>query len=376
MPRVLVSGCFDLLHPGHIAFLSEAARLGELHVAVGSDANVEQLKGALPTFAQDERVYMLRSLACVADAFVAGGRGMVDFAPDLERLRPDVFVVNEDGHTAEKEALCRARGVEYRVLPRTPPDGMPARSSTAVKRALELPYRLCIAGGWMDQPWISERAPGSLVVAALEPGPFRERCGMATSTRRTALALWGGRVPVNDLERNARLLFAAENPPGTRYVSGSQDAIGLVHPGVNRLRYAGAFWPERIDSTIDPAHAAWLERVLHLVPCTPRPQDYDPLVERNLDAGWIARLGAAGDLAWDSILRHDTAGLGRALDETLAAWRAILPRTVDDALLAQRAALGGHAGSCFSGCGGGYLMVVAEEPVAGAVRFKVRLPAV
>lgn len=379
MRRVLVSGCFDLLHPGHVAFLTDAARFGEVHVAVGADENVERLKGTPPLFSQNERVYMLRSLGCVADAFVAGGAGMLDFVPDLERLQPDVFVVNEDGHSAEKEEVCREAGVEYRVLTRTPPGDLQARSSSAAKRALRLPYRLCLAGGWMDQPWVSRHAPGSVVVVALEPTvPWADRCGMATSTRRTALDLWNGRVPARDLEKNARLLFAAENPPGTRYVSGSQDAIGLVYPGINRLWYDGDYWPDRVDSTLDPAHASWLSRVLHLLPVGPRPHDYEPLVEQNLDVDAITRLGAAGDLCWDAVLRHDVRDLGHALNETAQAWRTILPRTIDDALWARRLAFGDHAGSCYSGCGGGYLIVASASASVSddELRIRVRLPLV
>lgn len=376
MKTVLVSGCYDLLHAGHIAFLEEAAKFGRLHVRVGSDANVENLKGRPPLFSQDERAYLLGKLACVHEARVSSGWGMLDFAPDIDVIRPDVFVVNHDGHTSDKEALCREKGIEYHVLDRIPAENFPARSSTDSKSRSQLPYRVCIAGGWLDQPWVSELAAGPVVVAQLEPTiSFMDRAGMATSSRKSAEILWGQRMPDTRLEHQAKVLFAFENPPGTQYVSGSQDALGFVLPGINRLDYAGGYWPEHIERCTDPAIAEWLQSVLHLVPVGERGEGYDPLVEQNLDPAFARRLAAAGQLAWDSILARDAAGLGKALDETLESWRQLLPATVPDDLLPVRERLAeGSLGSCFSGCGGGYLMIVSEAPVADAVPLRISLP--
>ncbi len=105
---VLVSGCFDLLHAGHITFLKTAAQFGKLYVSVGSDNNLLLLKGKAPYFSQEERLYLIRSIRFVEEAFIATGSGMLDFEPDMERMRPDMFIVNTDGHTAEKERSMRA----------------------------------------------------------------------------------------------------------------------------------------------------------------------------------------------------------------------------------------------------------------------------
>ena len=163
--KVLVSGCYDLLHGGHVAFFKTAARNGDLYVAVGSDRNILSLKGKAPYFSQEERVFMVNSIRYVKEAFVAAGSGMLDFEPDIERIKPDIFIVNFDGHTPEKELLCKKFGIEYKVLERVPEEGLPARASSSTKRELRFPYRICIAGGWMDQPWVSEVYPGSVVVA-------------------------------------------------------------------------------------------------------------------------------------------------------------------------------------------------------------------
>ena len=97
MPQALVSGCFDMLHSGHVAFLKEASSYGLLTVCIGSDATVHGLKGRYPVTDQHERRYMLEALACVDRVVVGSASGMLDFRPELEAAKPDVFVVNEDG---------------------------------------------------------------------------------------------------------------------------------------------------------------------------------------------------------------------------------------------------------------------------------------
>jgi cytidyltransferase-like protein len=214
---VMVSGCFDLMHAGHIAFLKSAAKLGKLHVYVGQDENIKFLKGKAPYFSQEERKYMVGAVRYVEKAHIASGSGMLDFESDMKMLKPDIFVVNTDGFTPEKKNVCEDNGVKLLVLERIPDDGLPTRSSSSSKKELKFPYRVCLAGGWMDQPWVSEINPGSLVVAQIWPTiDFNDRSGMASSSRKVANELWGGNVPAGDPVRNARLLFGAENPPGSR----------------------------------------------------------------------------------------------------------------------------------------------------------------
>jgi len=376
MKKVLVSGCFDLLHAGHIAFLNEASTYGDLYVCVGSDANIKLLKNHPPLFSDKERAFVLNSLGSVKEARVARGSGILDFLPDIEEIKPDIFIVNEDGHNDAKRALCEKYGIEYHVLERIPAEDFPARSSSDAKERMGIPYRVCLAGGWLDQPWVSELSPGSVVVARLAPTKqFMHRAGMATSTRETAKELWSDRIPEKDPERIARLLFGAENPPGSKYISGSQDALGVCLPGVNRLDYSGEFWPRNIESTTDRDIAQWLERILHFIPIAPRPEGYDPLKKKCLSYEKVKRLGEAGILAWESILTRDSAGLGHALNETTLGWRSILPMTVDSDLMAIREQFSEHLGSCYSGCGGGYLMVISEKKVPNSIKLSIDLGA-
>ncbi|MEJ2627445.1 MAG: adenylyltransferase/cytidyltransferase family protein [bacterium] len=314
--KVFVSGCFDLLHSGHIAFLKSASQYGYVYVAVGTDANLMFLKGKRPLFSQDERVFMVNSIRFVKEAFLASGSGMLDFEPDIKRIKPDIFIVNNDGHTTEKESLCKELGIIYKVLERIPEEGLPARASSSIKKELRFPYRICIAGGWMDQPWVSEVYPGSVVVAQLWPTlDFNDRSGMATSSRKIAIDIWGDHYPNGDPIKNAKLLFGAENPPGSNYISGSQDHIGLFNPGISRLFYNGNYWPEKIESTIDKEICNWLSTVLHLIPLKPRPNGYDPIGKKEITKEDIKELGNAGELCWQSILKKDIVGLGKSLPQ-------------------------------------------------------------
>lgn len=373
--KVLVSGCYDLLHGGHIAFFKTASSYGNLYVSVGRDENLLLLKGKKPIFSEEERLYVVKSIKYVYDAFLASGTGMLDFEPDLIRLKPDIFIVNHEGHTIDKETLCKKMGVEYIVLERIPEPGLPARSSSGTKRDMRFPYRLCLAGGWIDQPWVSEIYPGSVVVAQIWPTmDFNNRSGLATSSRDFGIKIWGDRYPDGNPLENAKILFGAENPPGTKYVAGSQDHLGLLLPGVNRLHYNGGYWPDYIDSSVDKDICDWLTHVIHLVPLKPRPDGYDPLKEMHLEKHFIRDLGDAGDRCWESILKKDISGLGKALSDTLISWKKILPLTVPDDIMKEMETIyfSEYPGAITSGCGGGYIIVASENEVSGEVRIKVR----
>ena len=373
--RVLVSGCFDLLHSGHIAFFKSASQYGRLYVAVGSDANIMLLKGEKPYFSQEERIFMVNSIRFVKEAFIASGTGMLDFKPDIQRIKPDFFIVNNDRHTPEKERLCKKLGIIYKVLERIPEDGLPARASSSIKKELRFPYRICISGGWMDQPWISSIYPGSTVVAQLRPTiDFNDRSGMATSSRKVAVDIWGDQYPNGDPIKNARFLFGAENPPGSKYISGSQDQIGLFNPGISRLFYNGNYWPEQIESTIDKEICDWLSTVLYLFPHKPRPNGYDPIKEKELKKENIKELGDAGELCWQSILKKDIVGLGKSMSKTFFAWKKILPLTVPDNLMKEMEIkyLPNYYGAITSGSGGGYVVVASEKEIPGAIKIRIR----
>lgn len=381
-PKVLVSGCYDLLHAGHVYFFELAAEHGDVYVCVGADANIEALKHHKTLLSEDERRYIVDSLKFVKSARVSSGSGMLDFEPDLMEILPDKFVVNEDGDTEGKRKLCEKHGVEYVVLPRVPKPGLPARSSTALKAArgsevaaeldAVLPYRICLAGGWLDQPFVSEIAPGPVITVGIEPTrQFSFRSGMATSTRE----VWKRVAPYKVLEDDpielAKMLFGYENPPGSQYVSGSQDHLGLTLPGANYLYYQGKYWPERIESILDDAACDWLEQSIVMVELFERPDGYDPLIEQNITAEGVRKLAAAAETCWEGIATRDIRKFGQGLTGTHKAWAEILPLTTNQRIEDAMARYPSH-GRVTSGCGGGYIVMATEDDVPDGFRVKVR----
>jgi len=132
--RVIVTGCYDWFHSGHVRFFEEVSGLGDLYVVVGHDANIRLLKGeGHPMFPQEQRRYMCQAIRFVTQALIASGNGWLDAEPEIERLRPDIYAVNEDGDRSEKRKYCEAHGIEYRVLKRAPKEGLPGRQSTALR---------------------------------------------------------------------------------------------------------------------------------------------------------------------------------------------------------------------------------------------------
>lgn len=132
--KVLVTGCYDWLHSGHVRFFEEASAYGDLYVVVGNDANVRNLKGeGHPLFPQELRRYMVGAVRHVHQALITSGWGWMDAEPEIERLRPEIYLVNEDGDKPEKRAFCARHGLEYVVLQRLPAPGLQRRSSSDLR---------------------------------------------------------------------------------------------------------------------------------------------------------------------------------------------------------------------------------------------------
>jgi cytidyltransferase-like protein len=373
--KVFVSGCYDLLHSGHIAFFHEASEYGDLTVALGSDKTVFELKGRLPVNSEEERLFMVKSVNYVADAFVSQGSGMLDFLEEFNQLKPDIMVVNTEGNVPQKQALCEEHGVEYVVLQREPHEGLPKRSTTSLRTIHQMPFRVDIAGGWLDQPYVSEHHPGSVITISLEPTiQFNERSGMASSTRRAAIDMWGPRLPPGDPEKIAKILFCYDNPPGTKVISGSQDAIGIVFPGLAKAHYTGEYWPTRIERVLDEATIQFVENSLYLIALGPRHAGYDVLDNTDFSHEKAKALADATDECWQAILGHDIQSFGETFRTSFEAQVAMFPHMMNPSVASliekyRNKALGWK----LSGAGGGgYLILVADKPIEDATRVLAR----
>lgn len=373
--KVFVSGCFDMLHSGHVEFFREVAQYGDVYVALGSDKTIFDLKGR-PTFNNEhERLFMVKSVAFVKDAFVSSGSGILDFETELREMKPDYFIVNADGHIPEKRDLCHALGIQYLILERKPYVGLDPRSTTELRQLDSMPYRIDLAGGWLDQPYVSRHYAGPVITISLEPTlEFNERSGMASSTRRHAIDLWGPKIPVGNYEKLAKVLFCYDNPPGTEVISGSQDSIGLVFPGLVYSYYEGSYWPSYIEHRVDEPLLSFVESSLQLVSLGPRYADYDALVDTVFNRDRAKALADAAESHWQAILDEDIVLFGRTMRESFEAQVAMFPNMMNDRVAAlieenRDCALGWK----LSGAGGGgYLILVAEEHIPGAIRVIAR----
>lgn len=381
--KVFVSGCYDLLHSGHIEFFRQAAAYGDLYVGIGSDETILHYKHHHTLYNEQERLFLVKSVRYVKDAFINSGSGILDFAPEVERLKPDILVVNEDGDSPEKRLFCAEHDIELVVLQRTPQAGLQPRSSTALKDSLcEIPTRLDLAGTWIDQPYVSCFAPGWAITISLEPTfEIRERCGLATSTRNMIRKIWPMRLPDMYPETLAKLVFCFENDPerSDGIISGAQDSIGICMPGLVRHYYNNRFWPERFETCLDPTVLDWLEDHLCLVPMFPRRPGCSVVEGKDITKPKVEALAAAADICWKAILQRDLEGFARAYAASFAAQISLFPAMtqpgVQDYIDQYSACDGVLAWKMPGAGGGGYLALVCRSREAfpkEAIPLKIR----
>ena len=337
--KVFVSGCYDLLHSGHIEFFIQASRYGDLYVGIGSDETYLEYKHRKPMFPQEERLFMVKSIKYVKDAYINAGRGVIDYVPTLDIVKPDIFVVNAEGGSDEKRRICEERGIQYVELERTPHEGLQARSSSSLKAALGkddsstssfegIPTRLDLAGTWIDQPYVSCYHPGWAITISIEPSfEVRDRCGLSTSTRKMIQKIWPVKLPKMDPEMLARLVFCFENNPEREddHISGAQDSIGICMPGLARHYYDKSFWPAKIENTIDEMTLRFLEQHIVMIPMEPRRPGCSVVEGKDINEAKVTALAAAADACWDAILRHDLSDFAAAYLASFKAQTAMFP---------------------------------------------------
>lgn len=346
--KVFVSGCYDLLHSGHVEFFRQAAEYGDLYVGIGSDATIMELKNHKTMFPEEERLFMVKAVRYVTDAFINQGSGYLDFLPTLDIVKPDIFVVNADGGSQDKENVCRERGIEYVVLQRTPHEGLTARSSTSIKSAIgeqkgkaeekkdekkcNIPTRLDLAGTWIDQPSVSALKPGWAITISLEPTfEVRDRCGLSTSTRNVIKKVWPFKLPKMDPEVLARLVFCFENHPEREvgHVSGAQDSIGICVPGLARHYYDNHFWPDKVERCDDESILTWLESHIVMVPLEPRRPGCSVDKGKDVTFGKVANLTDAASRCWDAIMSKDLDAFAKAFKDSFDAQVSMFPAMVN-----------------------------------------------
>ncbi|MCQ2237562.1 MAG: adenylyltransferase/cytidyltransferase family protein [Bacteroidales bacterium] len=342
--KVFVSGCYDLLHSGHVEFFKQASQYGDVYVGIGSDATYLEYKHRKPMFPQEERLFMVQSIKYVKEAYINEGSGVIDFLPTLDIVRPDIFVVNAEGGSEDKRNLCKERGIEYIELQRTPAEGLEARSSSSLKQALSsqqesssstsemgIPTRLDLAGTWIDQPYVSQYHPGWAITISLEPTfEVRDRCGLSTSTRKMIQKIWPVKLPKMDPEMLARLVFCFENNPERTdgHISGAQDSIGICVPGLCRHYYDHNFWPQEIEYTNDEMTLRFLEKHLVMIPMDPRKEGCSVVEGKDITPEKVLALTEAAEACWNAIMNKDLNAFAQAYKASFNAQIAMFPGMV------------------------------------------------
>lgn len=339
--KVFVSGCYDLLHSGHVEFFKQASQFGDLYVGIGSDATYLEYKHRKPMFPQEERLFMVSNIKFVKEAYINEGSGVIDFIPTLDIVQPDIFVVNAEGGSDAKRQLCEERGIQYIELERTPAEGLQARSSSSLKAALStqqenseskkhkgIPTRLDLAGTWIDQPYVSVHQPGWAITISLEPTfEVRDRCGLSTSTRNMIKKIWPVKLPKMNPEMLARLVFCFENNPERDggHISGAQDALGICIPGLCRHYYDNSFWPEKVESTNDEMTLRFLEEHLVMIPIEPRKPGCSVVEGKDITPVKVKALADAAEACWNAILKKDLEAFATAFKASFEAQVAMFP---------------------------------------------------
>ena len=92
--KILIAGTFDILHPGHIFLINEAAKLGDVYIIVATDKNRELYSGEAPIVPEQQRLELMKSLKNVKDAIL--GRHDNDTLKIVAEIKPDIILLGPD----------------------------------------------------------------------------------------------------------------------------------------------------------------------------------------------------------------------------------------------------------------------------------------
>jgi cytidyltransferase-like protein len=269
---VFCTGCYDILQSGHAVFFNQCRQFGDiLVVGVGRDKIISDLKGpGRPVNPENNRVYLVAALEDVNYAVLNDtqlSKGKIDFKEVVEKLRPDVFILNDDDSgIAEKKELCGSLGIKIEFVTRIVPKELEATSTTRIidkiTFAYKAPLRIDFAGGWTDVPFIMCEKKGFVSNITISPyielknGEFNfsgypRGSGLSTSTAAKLLEMMSAKTYNSDsktLQSIGEDLFNLENKE-LNWAIGRQDQYSIVYGGFNCFEF-GEHYAKRLDINI------------------------------------------------------------------------------------------------------------------------------
>lgn len=373
--KVLVVGFFDMFHSGHVEFLRTASQYGDLYVSIATDENSIINKNKKPIYTEDERKYMVESCKYVKEAKISYGRtDIFSFEPHLDLIKPDIFIINEDGHDVRKQKLCEDKGVKYIILQRNPHEKLPQRSSTDLRKCDQIPLRLDFVS-FFDQKILNSKIPGRVIVANIENFEVEERSGMSTSTRKTIKKIFGNKLPTHiEKQELAKIIFLLENMHNTKYISGVVDQIGICYKGINLMQFNNDFWPHSIINFKNNTCIDWLNNYLYIVHIKKRPEEFvlyngDELISIDV----LKKQNELVDKCWKSIEDKNIVEFGKVINSVHNNQKEIWPN-YESAFCKpiienyQK----NHYGCKLMGAGGcGYAMIVTDKPEENFIKVKI-----
>lgn len=329
MKKVFVSGCYDILHAGHLQFFEEARAMGDYLIVSFASADVLwHHKRRKPSIPDDHKRVLLQGLRMIDEVIITEGHEEgLDFKADFLRIRPHLLIVTDDDkYGIIKQKLCNEVGAQYTVLPKTPPRFEPVSTSSIVRwvqAPTEAPLRVDFAGGWLDVPRFSR--PGEFIVncaisplVSLREWPYQKQAGLGGSG---AWALLNGRNGVD-----------SEVDLGV----GWQDPAVIHETGV-------CVWRSGLAPLLDFKQNGDFLNGCMAIYWTGTPHDTPGVVDNTRDYNKIA---LSGRIARDGVLHKDLNLLGQGItlyyDTQLEEGMSPLPEITGT--IAKKYSGGGHGG--------------------------------
>lgn len=372
--KVLVAGYFDLFHVGHVQFFKEANKFGDVYVSIGTDENSEINKNKIPIYNEEERKFLVENCKYVKEADISyGQKNSLSFIPYLEKIKPDIFITNEDGDSDSKRELCKKYNIEYVVLKRLI-ENLPIRSSTSIRNIDRIPLRLDLVG-FYDQKYFNSVLPGSVILANIETLNVEDRSGMSSSTRKLIRKIFGNSLPKNlDRKELAKIIFSIENPIDSKYISGVVDQLGISLPGINKLDFDNNYWPYSITSIDNNEAIAYLSKYLYLVQTKPRPDGFNLFDGReNFSFENVNQQRLLGIECWESIKKMNIERFAKCINNVHENQKRIIPNYESEyckPIIKEYQK--NHMGVKLMGAGGyGYAMIVTDKPEKSFMKINI-----